>query len=199
MRRALVCSFVMLFAFHSSTTRADSPINYTRDIRPILSARCYKCHGPDEGKRKAKLRLDVREIAIKKAIKPGDAAGSELIARITSKEPEEVMPPPASKMLPLTAPEIDLVRRWIDQGAKFDTHWAYVKPSRPALPPHPNPPPQKRREKAAPSPLVGKGCGRGEPRNAIDYFAAAKRQAAGWRPVPDADRVTLMWGPTVDL
>src|SRR5215813_60041 len=97
----------------SSSAHADSPINYTRDIRPILSARCYACHGPDEGKRKAKRRLDVRDAAVKKAIKPGDAAGSELIARITSKEATEVMPPPTSKMPPLTMQEIDLIRRWI--------------------------------------------------------------------------------------
>src|SRR5438874_7874269 len=131
MRRALACSLFVPFVFFvvdSPSTRADPPVNYTRDIRPILSTRCYACHGPDEGKRKAKLRLDVRDVAIKKAIKPGDAAGSEIIARITSKEPEEVMPPPKSKMPPLTAQEIDLIRRWIDQGAKFDTHWAYIKP-----------------------------------------------------------------------
>src|SRR5215813_12438111 len=101
----------------SSSAHADSPINYTRDIKPILSSRCYACHGPDEGKRKAKLRLDVRDVAIKKAIKPGDAAGSELIERISSKEPEEVMPPPAAKLPALTPREIDLFKRWIDQGA----------------------------------------------------------------------------------
>src|SRR5712692_1273214 len=122
------------FVVSPSCARADSPINYTRDIKPILSARCYACHGPDEGKRKAKLRLDIRDVAIKKAIKPGDAAGSELIARVTSKEPTEVMPPPTSKVPPLTTLEIDLLRRWIEQGAKFDTHWAYVKPVRANLP-----------------------------------------------------------------
>src|SRR5207248_7147166 len=119
MRRTFACSFFVFFVVHSPSTRADAPVNYTRDIRPILSARCYTCHGPDEGKRKAKLRFDVREVAIKKAIKPGDAAGSELIARITSQEPTEIMPPPRSKLPPLTSREIDLLRRWVNEGAKF--------------------------------------------------------------------------------
>src|SRR5713226_3076858 len=127
-------AFFAPFGIPLSSARADSPVNYTRDIKPILSARCYTCHGPDEGKRKAKLRLDIRDTAIKKAIKPTDAAASELIARVTSTESTEMMPPPTSKVPPLTAREIDLLRRWIDQGAKFDTHWAYVKPARPTFP-----------------------------------------------------------------
>jgi hypothetical protein len=174
---SFLISFV-LFAVQSSSARADEPVNYTRDIKPILSARCYACHGPDEGKRKAKLRLDVRDVAIKKVIKPGDSKGSELIARISSSEPEEVMPPPKSKMPPLTPKEIDLVRRWVDQGAKFDTHWAYVKPVRPGLP--------------------NVSDGNWE-RNAIDYFVSAKRQAAGLQPASEADRITLIRRLTFDL
>jgi hypothetical protein len=179
MRRRIAFSFFVCFvSFVVPPLRADQPVNYSRDIKPILSARCYTCHGPDEGKRKAKLRLDVRDIAIKNAIKPGDAAGSELIARVTSKEPEEVMPPPTAKVPPLTAQEIDLLRRWIDQGAKFDIHWAYVKPVRGALPD-----------------VKDKGW----PRNAIDYFVAAKRQAAGLSPAPEADRITLIRRLSFDL
>jgi hypothetical protein len=170
--------FAFFVSFAVTPLRADPPVNYSRDIKPILSARCYACHGPDEGKRKAKLRLDVRDVAIKKAIKPGDSAGSELIARVTSKEPEEVMPPPTAKVPPLTPQEIDLLKRWIDQGAKFDIHWAYVKPVRAALP--------EVKDKSW-------------PRNAIDYFVSAKRQAAGLNPAPEADRVTLIRRLSFDL
>ncbi|HMF14619.1 MAG TPA: PSD1 and planctomycete cytochrome C domain-containing protein, partial [Gemmataceae bacterium] len=171
-------SFVFFVSFVVAPLRADAPVNYTRDIKPILSSRCYACHGPDEGKRKAKLRLDVRDVAIKKAIKPGEAAGSELIARISSKEPEEVMPPPTAKVPALTPREIDLFKRWIDQGAKFDIHWAYVKPARAALPE-----------------LKDKSW----PRNAIDYFVSAKRQATGLSPAPEADRITLIRRLSFDL
>ena len=135
MRREIAFSvFGFFISCVDPTLRADSPVNYSRDIKPILSARCYACHGPDEGKRKAKLRLDVRDVAIKKAIKPGDAAGSELVARITSAEPTEIMPPPTAKVPPLTPQEIELLKRWIDQGAKFAIHWAYLKPVCAALP-----------------------------------------------------------------
>jgi hypothetical protein len=171
-------NFTLVFSLFSSAARADAPVNYTRDIKPILSSRCYTCHGPDEGKRKAKLRLDVRENAIQKVIKPGDAAGSELIARVTSKEPTEVMPPPKAKLPALTTQEIDLLRRWIDQGAKFDTHWSYVKPVRQVLPDVKDKP----------------WC-----RNAIDYFVAAKRQAAGLNAAPEADGITLIRRLSFDL
>jgi hypothetical protein len=177
-RKFASSSFVFFVFFVVAPLRADAPVNYTRDIKPILSSRCYACHGPDEGKRKAKLRLDVRDVAIKKAIKPGDAAGSELIARISSQEPEEVMPPPAAKLPALTAREIDLFKRWIDQGAKFDTHWAYVKPLRAALPD-----------------VKDKNW----PRNAIDYFVSLKQQAAGLQPAPEADRITLIRQLSFDL
>src|SRR5438874_13006822 len=114
MRRALACSLFVPFVFFvvdSPSTRADPPVNYSRDIRPILSNGCYACHGPDEGKRKAKLRLDVRDVAAKKVMKPGDAAHSELIARVTASDETEVMPPPASKKPRLTNEQIDLLRR----------------------------------------------------------------------------------------
>lgn len=181
MRRKLACScFVpfVLLGVPLSTLRAEPPVNYSRDIKPLLSSRCYTCHGPDAGKRKAKLRLDVREQALTKAIKPGKSSDSELFARITAKEPTEIMPPPASKMSPLTAQEIDLIRRWIDEGAKFDIHWAYVKPERRRLPDVKD---------------------RNWPRNAIDYFVAAKREAAGLGPAPEADRITLIRRLSFDL
>src|SRR5438128_1245119 len=101
---------------------------YNRDIRPILSDQCYACHGPGEKKRKAKIRLDLKEEAFKEAksggfaIVPGDLDKSLLLKRITDKDPETIMPPleTGKKM---TEGQIDLLRRWIAQGAKWQEHW----------------------------------------------------------------------------
>jgi hypothetical protein len=157
---------------------AEPPVNYSRDIKPLLTSRCYACHGPDEGQRKAKLRLDVRDSAIKKAIKPGNAAESPLAQRISSKDPNQVMPPPKAKKEPLTTAQIDLLRRWIDQGAKFDIHWAYVKPVRPPLP--------EVKDKTW-------------PHNAIDRFIAAEHDNRGYKQAAEADRITLIRRLSFDL
>ncbi|MFL5244151.1 MAG: PSD1 and planctomycete cytochrome C domain-containing protein [Gemmataceae bacterium] len=154
------------------------PVDYTRDIKPILSNSCYACHGPDEGKRKAKLRLDVRDNAIKKAIKPGDPAASPLIERVASKDSAEVMPPPRSKKQPLSADQIDLLRRWVAAGAKFDDHWAYIKPVR-------REPPEVKNK-----PWI---------RNAIDQFVASEHEKRGFQPAPEADRITLVRRLSFDL
>lgn len=114
--------------------RADDAIDFNRQIRPILSDKCYQCHGPDEKHRKAGLRLDVERIAKdvrkgRQAIVPGDIGKSHLIARITSEDRDERMPPHDS-VKQLTASEIDLLRRWIAGGAKWGEHWAYLPPQR---------------------------------------------------------------------
>src|SRR5258708_5003214 len=93
----------------------NKPVDYTRDIKPILSSHCYACHGPDEGKRKAKLRLDERDSALKKVIVPGKADQSSLVERTISHDPEEMMPPPASKKGPLTKEQVELLKRWINE------------------------------------------------------------------------------------
>jgi hypothetical protein len=182
MRRKLIpaVSCVLLALTGSGrAAAADGPvINYTRDIKPILAVHCYACHGPDEGRRKAKLRLDLREAAVKKAIKPGDPAGSSLVERISSSDPDEVMPPPSAKKGTLTAGQIDLLKRWIEQGAKFDIHWAYVKPARPATPAVKN---------------------MSWPHNPIDHFIATQHEKQGYRPSPEADRVTLLRRLNFDL
>jgi len=99
--------------------RPSSPIEFNRDVRPILSDHCFTCHGPDSGKRKAKLRLDQREVAIaKEAIVPGDPKASELIDRIFADDPEEHMPPPETRA-PLTAAQKEILRRWIAEGADY--------------------------------------------------------------------------------
>ncbi len=107
-------------------------VDFNRDVRPVLSEKCYHCHGADEGSRKAKLRLDVRDEAVKDrdgafAVKPKDVEHSDVMARILSKDPDEVMPPPEHGHA-LTAREIEIVRKWIAQGAEYADHWAFVPP-----------------------------------------------------------------------
>src|SRR5436305_10125118 len=116
-------------------------VDFNRDIRPILSNTCAKCHGPDEKERKGGtdgLRLDVRADAIADlggyaAIVPGHAEKSAVVKRIISTDIDEKMPPPDSGKK-LTPREIELLKRWIEQGAEYAQHWSYVKPMRPALP-----------------------------------------------------------------
>lgn len=118
---------------------ADSPIDFNRDIRPILSNRCLKCHGPDEKERQAGLRVDSRDGAFAKlesgkvAVVVGKPDESELIRRVTSADDSERMPP-VGHGKPLDAREVELLRAWIRQGAKFAKHWSYERPARPAVP-----------------------------------------------------------------
>ena len=108
------------------------PVSFNRDIRPILSNNCFACHGPDATKRETEFHFDTREGAFAEdgIIVPGSAAGSMLVKRITNPDPEKRMPPPDSGHA-LTARQIELLRRWIDEGAKWDTHWAYTRASTP--------------------------------------------------------------------
>src|SRR5205807_1405857 len=115
---------------------ADAPTpTYNRDIRPILAENCFVCHGPDAGARKAGLRLDRRDAAVKKgAIVPGDPDKSELIHRVFwDDEPSKVMPPPRTKKT-LTAEQKDVLKRWVAAGAVYESHWAYIPPVRPDPP-----------------------------------------------------------------
>lgn len=158
-------------------------IEFNRDIRPILSENCFYCHGQDRNKRKAGLRLDVREEAMKAvesgdiAIVPGDVEKSSIIARIFSKDSDELMPPTNSHRS-LTAPQKEMLKRWISEGAKYETHWAYAAPARSALP-------------------VVKQAGWA--RNEIDRFVLAKLEHAGLQPSPEADRATLIRRLSLDL
>lgn len=109
-------------------------ISFNRDIRPILSENCYYCHGPDEKNREADLRLDIREQAIAaKAIVPGKSMESELIARIFTQDEDEIMPPPKAHKT-ITDAQKDLLKRWIEEGAVYENHWAFVAPQRPEVP-----------------------------------------------------------------
>ena len=113
---------------------APPTVRFNRDVRPILSDNCFACHGFDKNKRKADLRLDQRESALeKKALVPGDAEASELVRRIFTADPDEVMPPPESHKI-LKPEDKELLRRWIAEGAAYEPHWAYVPPVRSAPP-----------------------------------------------------------------
>ena len=164
---------------------ADPPVDFNRDVRPILSNKCFACHGPDSSKRQAGLRLDDAEIATHEldsgtiAVVPSKAAESELIRRITSSDADEQMPPPSFGK-PIAVDEVAILRRWIDQGAKFAAHWSYVKPERPAVP---EPPAQWKNW----------------PHNDIDRFALAAMLARGMRPSPEADRAALARRVYLDL
>jgi hypothetical protein len=160
-----------------------SKIDFNRDIRAILSDNCFTCHGPDDKERKAKLRFDIKEEALKPAksgdhaIVPGDVAKSTLITRLVTKDPDEVMPPPKTGKK-LSAQQIELFKRWIQEGAKFEGHWAFAKPERPA------PPPVKNAK---------------WPRSDIDRFILARLEKEGLKPSSEADRATLLRRVTLDL
>ncbi len=109
-------------------------VSYNFEVRPLLSAKCFACHGADAAKRKGKLRLDDRASAVeKKAVVPGNPDASELLKRLVSKDEDEVMPPP-EKHNPVTEAERELLRRWVQEGAKYEPHWAFIAPVKPAIP-----------------------------------------------------------------
>lgn len=145
-------------------------ISYNRDIRPLFANYCYACHGPDRGKRKADLRLDVRDSAVREAIVPGSSATSLLVEKISTSDPDEQMPPRESKRPRLPATAVALIRRWIDEGAKYELHWAYVRPIKPRPP-------------------VAENAAWAN--NPIDHFIAAVHEEQGLKPSPDADPRTL--------
>src|SRR5436305_1070860 len=119
---------LLLFALAAAPLRAaDPPVDFGRDVLPVLSDNCFFCHGPDEKARKAQLRFDTKEGALRvrdgqTVIVPGKSSDSELIHRITSADPDEVMPPPKSNRK-LTAKQVDTLKRWVDQGAKWGQPW----------------------------------------------------------------------------
>ena len=159
--------------------QATPPVSFNRDVRPILSNNCFACHGPDETKRETEFHFDTRDGAFAKEgiIVPGSVSGSKLIKRITSSDPEKHMPPPDSGHA-LTDKQIALLQRWIEEGAKYESHWAYSPPVRP------DPPPVQRADWV---------------RNPIDRFILARLEREGLKPSPEADKVTLLRRVTFDL
>ncbi|MBI3840100.1 MAG: DUF1553 domain-containing protein [Planctomycetia bacterium] len=158
-------------------------VQFNRDIRPILSDNCFQCHGPDHAQRKADLRLDLEASAKgeladgQRAIVPGKLGESELVRRITSSDPEEHMPPSKSGKK-LSPAQIELITRWIDQGARWEKHWAFIPPSWPALP------------------AVHEASWI---RNPVDAFVLARLDSEGLQPSPEADKTTLIRRVTLDL
>ena len=127
--RKIICFALAL----TLTARGAETISYNRDIRPLLSDNCFHCHGPDQKTRKGKFRLDVRDDAVAKgAIVPGKPADSEFIKRILTSNEDDLMPPSETHKK-LTPAQKELLRRWIASGAKYEKHWAYVPPVKPAL------------------------------------------------------------------
>src|SRR5579864_7160512 len=157
-------------------------VEFNRDIRPILSDKCYTCHGPDKANRKSKLRFDTeagakQDLGGHFAIVPGDQAASEMIRRITASNPAMRMPPVWSTYR-LNDREIALIRRWIEQGAKWEKHWAFIPPKRRPLP---------------------EVKDRDWPRNAVDSFVLAQLEREGLGHSPEADRERLIRRVTLDL
>ncbi|NBV24298.1 MAG: hypothetical protein EBS05_20565, partial [Proteobacteria bacterium] len=160
-RRFILLAVALLGVAASAAPAPD----FQREVRPILSRQCFACHGPDEKGRKAGLRLDRGEEAVKpaksgkRAVVPGKPGQSELVRRITSTDANEVMPPPETKKQ-LTATEQDILRRWVAAGGTYQPHWAFVKPTQ------------------VPLPKVKQTTW---PQNPIDHFILARLEQAGLR------------------
>ncbi len=180
--RALLCLLAVSLSAASGLA-AGEKVDFSRDISPILSDNCYACHGPDAAHRKAGLRFDLKESALAQlksdnyAIVPGDLDKSELIARILTKDEDDIMPPIDSGKQ-LTEAQIDLLKRWIVQGAEWKSHWSFIKPERPSLP----------EVKDA-----------RWPRNPVDHFILARLEKEKLGTSPEADKVTLIRRVTFDL
>jgi hypothetical protein len=176
-RAALSLLAVLLLAVLGPGAAPPTPVRFSLDVLPILSAHCFQCHGPDANVRKARLRLDTRDGALT-VVTPGKVDESELIRRVTSGNDDERMPPLKTNRL-LTAADKDVLRRWVQQGAPWGRHWAYETPERSAVPAISDPESQIR--------------------NPIDAFAFARLRAEGLKPSPAASRETLIRRVTFDL
>jgi len=179
----VACGTISEARAQAAGSTAAQKIAFNRDIRPILADKCFKCHGPDSRERKGKLRLDIRRDATapaasgETAIVPGKIDDSELYRRITSDDVDERMPPVKSGKS-LSAAEVARLKRWIEEGAGYQGHWAFVPPVRPPLPAVKN---------------------RGWCRNPIDFFILARLEAEGLAPSPDAGKVALIRRLGLDL
>ncbi len=173
---------VLLAALPGGGGQDPRTVEFNRDVRPILADRCFQCHGPDAKKRQADLRLDTEEGARAdrdgtRAVVPGDPARSELLRRVTSDDPEERMPP-AKTGRKLSEKETGLLRRWIEEGARWQKHWAF-------LPPRAPPVPEVRRKEWV--------------RNPVDAFVLERLEREGLPPSPEAEKTTLLRRASLDL
>lgn len=180
-------NMVLIIGTSSAPTAATpahaKPVDFNRQVRPILAKNCFACHGQDDSHRAAKLRLDKRDDAIKElksgavAIVPGKPRESELVRRITAETVQERMPPQETGHL-LSKEEIATLTRWVQEGAAYAEHWAFVKPTRPELPAVQH---------------------KSWPRHGMDYFVAARLEEEGLAPSPEADRFVLLRRVSMDL
>ncbi|MEI7987133.1 MAG: c-type cytochrome domain-containing protein, partial [Armatimonadota bacterium] len=173
MKRSLPIVLLSVSVFGYAVLNVQKPktstakINFGRDVVPILSQKCYKCHGPDAAKAAANLRLDLLS---SRAITKGSPDKSLLIHRVSDKNPGSRMPPEDSGVKPLKESEIAILRQWISQGATYEKHWSYVPPTMPSLP---------------------KVSNSTWSRNPLDRLILAKLESSGLKPEPEADRDTL--------
>jgi hypothetical protein len=185
MRLLFVCifSFTLLTTSVAQDAAQSQPVlTFNRDIRPILSDSCFPCHGPDAKNRQAELRFDVAESALavrdgRRAIVAGDLQQSELYRRVTSRDPDEQMPPPGSGYT-LTKEEIDKLGKWIAQGAKWEKHWSLIPPVRPSQP-------ALQRSQNLHQPL--------------DTFIVSRLEKENLQPSATADKPTLLRRASFDL
>ncbi|HEY1173643.1 MAG TPA: PSD1 and planctomycete cytochrome C domain-containing protein [Verrucomicrobiae bacterium] len=182
-RLSLLLTLVAAHLAGNTFAAAPAKIDYQRDVRPILSGTCFKCHGPDEGTRKGGLRLDLRDEALKpaksgeRAIVPGKIKESELITRVLTTDEDDVMPPPSAKH-PLTDAQKEILKQWVAQGAEYQPHWSFIAP------------------KQSPLPRVKD---RKWSRNPIDNFILARLEQEKLKPSKEADRYTLIRRVYLDL
>ncbi len=184
--RVLILAFAWLPAVMAPVCLGESQmpqiIEFKRDIRPILSDHCFTCHGPDEANRKTKLRFDTEagafaDLGSYRALVPGDLSKSEMYRRITTKE-EAVKMPPVYSGRKLTQRQIEMIRLWIEQGAKWQKHWSFIPPKPPPIP---------------------QVNDRRWPRNPVDFFILHRLEQQGLVPSPEADKTTLIRRVTLDL
>jgi hypothetical protein len=184
---SLTACVLLTFAARAAAGAGDSSgrVRFNRDVRPILSDTCFKCHGFDKAARKADLRLDLRDEAVvprhgdnhQVPIVPGDPKNSTIWQRISAQNPEDLMPPPDSHLV-LTPTQKETIRRWIAQGAEYEGHWAFIPPARPPVP-------EVKQASWA--------------RNPIDRFVLERLEREGLQPSPEADKETLIRRATLDL
>lgn len=181
--RHTISLFFVALLLPSSSFAAGDQVDFSRDILPLLSDNCFKCHGPDEANRKAKMRFDKHEASIEKQkdgraiIFPGKSGQSELYSRISSPDPEERMPPVDTGKT-LSKKEISLIKKWIDSGAKWSGHWAFQPPEDQQVP---------------------ASAKNWKPNNPIDHFIHAVLSATGLSPQERASKETLIRRVTLDL
>ena len=176
LHRGLLLGLVLGFSVTAGWTREPTRVDFDREIRPLLAEHCFKCHGADAEKRKAKLRLDQRE-GVLGTVKSGRPAASELLRRLTTVDEDQRMPPPAAGPR-LSSREIGRVRRWIAAGAEWSEHWSLRPVRRPEVP------------------VVRNSSWS---RNTIDRFVLARQAAVGLIPSGDSDRARLVRRVTLDL